>query len=84
MDEALPMPPDASPAVLSSPLALELRGAVQLVLAGIAVRVLICSLPGNDLVAALDEVADLAAIVPVRTEHDPTGTYTVIVGLLRA
>jgi hypothetical protein len=84
MTETSRTPPDAAPAIPGARLTIELRGAVQLVLAGIAVRVELCGLVGRDVVAAMAEVADLADIVPIRTEHDATDVYTVIVGPARA
>ncbi|MFO7532180.1 MAG: hypothetical protein R6W93_06930 [Candidatus Limnocylindrales bacterium] len=84
MVETVSTPSGASPTVSSTRLARELRGAVQLVLDGSAVRVVLCNLGGRDVVAALDEVGDLADILPIWTEHDAAGTYSVIVGPLRA
>jgi hypothetical protein len=83
MTETSCTPPDAAPAIESARLTIELRGAVQLVLAGIAVRVVLCGLGGRDVEAAMAEVADLADIVPIRTEHGATDVYTVIVGPAR-
>lgn len=82
--ETVPTPSDGSPAVSSANLALEITGAVQLAVAGIAVRVVLCNLGGDDVAAAMAEVADLTEIVPIRTEHDDTDRYTVIVGPLRS
>lgn len=69
----------------SSPrLTRDLQGAVALVRAGHAVRVVLCGVSGRDAVAALGEVTDLADVVPIRTEHDGGDMYSVIVGPVRS
>lgn len=83
MTETSWTPPDAALAIPGARLTNELRGAARLVLAGFAVRVVICGLSGRDVVAAMAEVVDVADIVPIRTEHDATDVYSVIVGPAR-
>jgi hypothetical protein len=75
--------PDAGQAIPDLRLAQDLRGAAQLVLAGVAVRVVHCGLGGDDVTAALAEVADLTEVVPIFTEHDAAHWYSVTVGPLR-
>jgi hypothetical protein len=65
-------------------LAHELRGAATLVLSGIAIRVVHCGHAGREVEAALAEVADLADLVPIRTEYEAPDRYSVVVGPLRA
>lgn len=62
----------------------ELRGAVALVRAGHAVRVVLCGVSGRDVVAALGEVGDVTDEVLIRTEHDGGDRYAVIVGPVRS
>jgi hypothetical protein len=76
-------PPGVDPAIPYRRLAQDLRGAAQLVLTGVAVRVVHCDLGGHDVATAMAEVADLTEVVPIRTEHDGADRYTVIVGPLR-
>lgn len=77
-------PPDVAPTRSSPRFTHELQGAVALVRAGHAVRVVLCGVSGRDAVAALGEVTDLTDVVPIRTEHDGGDVYSVIIGPVRS